>query len=58
MDLSAGDALAPIPFNSSPKPTLGVEIELQIIDPKTFSLKQGSVDLLDRMGHDHPKIKQ
>ena len=58
MDLSAADALAPIPFTSSPKPTLGVEIELQIVDPVTFNLKQGSVSLLDRLGHDHPKVKQ
>ncbi len=58
MDLSAVDPLAPIPFNSSPNPTLGVEIELQILDPQTHNLKQGSVALLDRLGHDHPKIKQ
>lgn len=58
MDLSTADALAPIPFTSSPKPTLGVEVELQIVDPATFNLKQGSVQLLDRLGNDHPKIKQ
>ena len=58
MDLSAVDALAPIPFHSSPEPTLGVEIELQILDPQTHNLKQGSVALLDRLGRDHPKIKQ
>ena len=58
MDLSAVDPLAPIPFNPSPNPTLGVEIELQILDPQTHNLKQGSVALLDRLGHDHPKIKQ
>ncbi|MEM0963617.1 MAG: glutamate--cysteine ligase [Bacteroidota bacterium] len=58
MELSTAGALAPIPFSSSPKPTLGVEIELQIVDPVTFNLKQGSVDLLDRLGTDHAKIKQ
>ena len=58
MDLTTAGALAPIPFRSSPRPTLGVEIELQIIDPQSCTLKQGSVDLLDRLGHDHPKIKQ
>lgn len=57
MDLSAADVLAPIPFHASPSPTLGVEIELQIVDPVTFNLKQGSVQLLDRLG-DHPRIKQ
>ncbi|PAP76827.1 hypothetical protein BSZ37_10480 [Rubrivirga marina] len=58
MDLSTADALAPIPFTPSPNPTLGVEIELQIVDPVTFNLKQGSVELLDRLGGEHPKIKQ
>ena len=58
MDLSTADALAPIPFTPSPNPTLGVEIELQIVDPVTFNLKQGSVDLLDRLGGEHAKIKQ
>jgi carboxylate-amine ligase len=57
MDVSPAGALAPIPFNASPEPTLGVEVELQIVDPVTFNLKQGSVDLLDRLG-DHAKIKQ
>jgi len=58
MDLTVADTLAPIPFTPSPRPTLGVEIELQIVDPSTFNLKQGSVALLDRLGHDHPRIKQ
>ncbi|MGB3544846.1 carboxylate-amine ligase, partial [Rubrivirga sp.] len=58
MDLTPVAPLAPIPFTSSPRPTLGVEIELQIVDPMTCNLKQGSVDLLDRLGNDHPKIKQ
>ena len=58
MDLTPVVPLAPIPFNSSPDPTLGVEIELQIVDPMTCNLKQGSVDLLERLGNDHPKIKQ
>ncbi len=48
---------AHIPFNGSPNPTLGVELELQIQDPSTYNLKSGSVLLLDRLG-DHPKIKQ
>ncbi len=58
MDLTTAGALAPIPFTPSPRPTLGVEVELQIIDPQSCTLKQGSVALLDRLGHDHPKIKQ
>lgn len=58
MDVTTADALAPIPFRPSPSPTLGVEVELQIVDPSTFNLKQGSVDLLRRLGGEHPKIKQ
>ncbi len=58
MDVTPASALAPIPFTPSPTPTLGVEIELQIVDPATFNLKQGSVSLLQRLGYDHPKIKQ
>ncbi len=58
MNLAPANALAPIPFTSSPGHTLGVELELQLVDPVTYNLKQGSVDLLDRVGYDHPKIKQ
>lgn len=57
MSLAHVDAPAKIPFHGSPNPTLGVEIELQIVDPVTCNLKQGSTQLLDRLG-DHPKIKQ
>lgn len=51
------DLATKIPFNGSPNPTLGVELELQIQDPTTHNLKSGSVQLLNRLG-DHPKIKQ
>ncbi|HEX9953409.1 MAG TPA: glutamate--cysteine ligase [Rubricoccaceae bacterium] len=57
MDPVLSDAPARIPFNGSPAPTLGVEIELQILDPQTCNLKQGSTLILDRVG-DHPKVKQ
>lgn len=56
MDASA-QVPARIPFHASPRPTLGVELELQIVDPVSGSLRQGSVDLLERLG-DHPRIKQ
>ena len=46
-----------IPFHGSPSPTIGVEVELQIVDPETYNLKSGSCQILDRVG-DHPKIKQ
>ncbi len=57
MDPVPADAPARIPFHGSPAPTLGVEIEIQILDPQTCNLKQGSTLILDRVG-DHPKIKQ
>lgn len=47
----------PIPFNSSPKPTLGVELELQIVDPRTHNLASGSVEILQRFTEDDP-VKQ
>ena len=33
-------------FNSSPNPTLGVEVELQILDNETFELASGAGDIL------------
>ena len=46
-----------IPFHGSRSPTLGVEVELQVVSPETFNLKSGSCQILDRLG-EHPKIKQ
>lgn len=37
----------PIEFVGSPNPTIGVEIELQLIDPETRDLTPESVDLLE-----------
>ena len=50
MDPVLTDAPARIPFHGSPNPTLGVEVELQILDPQTCNLKQGSTQILDRVG--------
>ncbi len=36
-----------ITFNSSPRPTVGVELELQIIDPETGALVQGAPRILE-----------
>ena len=61
MPLSAPDSRARIPFKGSPRPTLGVELEVQILDPETMNLTSGSVDILERLsigGVEHPKIKQ
>jgi carboxylate-amine ligase len=39
-------------FNSSPKPTLGVEVELQIIDPKTGAAVNRAQDVFKAVDHD------
>ncbi len=57
MDPASSNGSSRIPFYGSPRPTLGVELELQVVDPVTLNLKSGSVDILDRLG-DHPKVKQ
>ncbi|MFV1980309.1 MAG: glutamate--cysteine ligase [Rhodothermia bacterium] len=47
----------PIPFNGSPDPTLGVELEIQIVDPETMNLTSRSVQILEKLDEDSP-IKQ
>jgi carboxylate-amine ligase len=37
----------PVEFKGSPQPTLGVEIELQLVDPETRQLVPRSIQLLD-----------
>ncbi len=45
-----------INFNGSPNPTLGVELELQIIDPETRNLISGAQNILAQTnGDDHVK---
>lgn len=62
MPLTASESRVRLPFKGSPRPTLGVELEVQILDPETMNLTAGSVDLLTRIsngdGAEHPKIKQ
>ena len=36
----------PIQFNASPDPTIGVEVELQIVDPTTRQLAPKGGDLI------------
>jgi len=57
MTLAAAASQTRIPFRGSPAPTLGVELEIQIVDPTTMNLTSGSVDIIGRVG-EHPKIKQ
>ena len=45
-----------ITFNGSPGPTLGVELELQLLDPETKNLVSGAPRILERSGAgDHIK---
>ena len=49
-------SLGKIFFNSSPTPTIGVEVELQILDNKTFELASGAGDILSEFkGNLHVK---
>ena len=41
-----------ITFNGSPNPTLGVELELQILDPETKNLVSGAPRILERANGD------
>ena len=41
-----------ITFNGSPGPTLGVELELQLLDPETKNLVSGAPRILERLGDD------
>ena len=45
-----------VSFNGSPAPTVGVELELQILDPETKNLVSGASRILDRVGDD-PHVK-
>ena len=41
-----------ITFNGSPNPTLGVELELQVLDPETKNLVSGAPRIIDRAQDD------
>jgi carboxylate-amine ligase len=61
MSLTASSSRTKLPFKGSPRPTIGVELEVQILDPETMNLTSGSLDILERVntnGVEHPKIKQ
>src|SRR5207302_8021412 len=52
----------PIDFASSPRPTIGVEMELELIDPTSRELVRGASEILAEMGNGHeggkhPKAK-
>jgi carboxylate-amine ligase len=43
-----------IPFHASPTASLGIEVELGIVDRKTRELVSGSTEVLAEVGRDHP----
>jgi carboxylate-amine ligase len=45
----------PIHFAASPRPSVGVEMELALIDPKSRELVKGGHEVLIEMGHGHPE---
>ncbi|MBN9543136.1 MAG: YbdK family carboxylate-amine ligase [Alphaproteobacteria bacterium] len=46
-----------IKFEPSQSLTLGVEIELQLLDQETYDLRPSALELIDIVGDKHPKIK-
>ncbi len=50
-----------IPFSSSPRTSLGIEWELELVDPETRHLASAASDLLAEIsaphGGEHPKAK-
>lgn len=43
-----------IEFNGSPRPTLGVEVELELVDRETGGLTSAATDILTELGEGHP----
>jgi carboxylate-amine ligase len=43
-----------IDFNGSPRPTLGVEVELELVDRETGNLVSAASDILTELGRGHP----
>ena len=48
------DSPAPITFNASPEPTVGIEVELALVDRETGELVSLSDELLAEIGAGHP----
>ena len=47
----------PLPFTGSPDLTLGVELELQLLDPITRGLSPACDRVLEVVGKDHPNVR-
>jgi carboxylate-amine ligase len=47
----------PVPFTHSPELSLGVELELQLLDRETRDLSPVSGNVLELLGRDHPNVR-
>jgi carboxylate-amine ligase len=47
----------PLLFKANKEPTIGVELELQLVDAKTFALKSAILDLMKEVGEDQIWLK-
>lgn len=43
-----------IDFNASPGPSLGIEVELELVDPATGELASAATEILTELGQGHP----
>ena len=51
------DTYHPIVFTANDSPTLGVELEMQLVDTQSFALKSAILDLVDHVGEDQDWLK-
>ena len=51
------DELHPLEFTSNSSPTIGVELEMQLVDAKTGALRSGILDLMKHVGEDQQWLK-
>jgi carboxylate-amine ligase len=47
----------PLVFNANNYPTMGVELEMQLVDAESFALKSAILDMLDHVGEDQDWLK-
>jgi len=47
----------PLVFNANSEPTIGVELELQLVDAKSWALKSAILELLEFVGEDQQWLK-
>ena len=54
--MGPGAGIEPIPFRRSPRPTLGVEWEIALIDPETRDLAPKAVEVIDLVQARYPEV--